>query len=121
MAAVQTAVSYTHLVSSGGNGTSKIVSAKPVPAKTKITKLTGKRKTYRNVKWKKVAGAKGYQVRYSTKKNFKKKATKSMLTKKRSVKIKKLKKGKKYYVKVRAYRTYKGKKVYGPYSAVRVK
>ena len=44
-----------------------------------------------------------------------------MLTKKRSVKIKKLKKGKKYYVKVRAYRTYKGKKVYGSYSAVRVK
>lgn len=108
-------------VSSGGNGTSKIVSAKPVPAKTRITKLTGKRKTYRTVKWKKVAGAKGYQVRYSTKKNFKKKAAKSMLTKKRSVKIKKLKKGKKYYVKVRAYRTYKGKKVYGPYSAVRVK
>lgn len=108
-------------VSSGGNGTSKIVSAKPVPAKTAISRLTGKRKTYRNVKWKKVTGAKGYQIKYSTRKNFKKKATKSMLTKKRTVKLKNLKKGRKYYVKVRAYRTYKGKKVYGPYSTVRVK
>ena len=32
---------------------------------------------------------------------------------------KKLKKGKKYYFKVRAYRTVSGKKVYGSYSAVK--
>lgn len=32
-----------------------------------------------------------------------------------------LKKNKKYYVKVRAYKNYKGKRVYGPYSTVKAK
>ena len=108
-------------VGSGGNGTSGIVSAKTALAKTQITKLTGKKKSYRNLKWKKVAGARGYKVVYSTRKNFKKKTVKSVTTKKTSLKLKKLRKGKKYYIKVRAYRTYKGKKVYSRYSAVKAK
>ena len=56
-----------------------------------------------------VARANGYCVQYSTNKKFKKAKTK--LT------IKKLKKKKTYYIRVRAYRLdEKGKKIFGPYS-----
>lgn len=50
--------------------------------------------------WSKVKGAKSYEVQYSLNKNFSK--AKTVKTKKNSVKVKKLKKGKKYYVRVRA-------------------
>ena len=74
------------------------------------------------VTWKTVSGASGYQVKYSTSKKFTEKTTKSATVKKQKSKkttIKKLKKGKKYYVKVRAYKTADGKKIYGAYSAVK--
>ena len=72
------------------------------------------------VKYKKVAGAAGYQIQYSLKSNMK--SAKSKTTKKATYTISKLKKGKKYYVRVRAYN--KGKKAYGDWSrkkAVKVK
>ena len=52
------------------------------------------------VKWASVKNAKKYEISYSLKKNFK--AAKKVTTKKTSVTIKKLKKGKTYYVRVRA-------------------
>ncbi|MCR5624064.1 MAG: InlB B-repeat-containing protein [Lachnospiraceae bacterium] len=67
------------------------------------------------VKWAKVDGAEGYQVQYSLKKNFKGK--KSKTTTKAKLKIKKLKKNKKYFIRVRAFKTVDGKKVYGAWSA----
>ena len=67
------------------------------------------------VAWKKVKGAKGYQVKYSTSKKFKKSKTKTKTAKKNKITLKKLNK-KKYYVKVRAYKKVNGKKVYGKYS-----
>jgi hypothetical protein len=67
------------------------------------------------VKIKAVNGATGYQVVYSTKANFKNKKT--VNTKKTSVVLKKLKKGKKYYVKVRAYRVVDGAKEFSAFSA----
>lgn len=108
-------------VSSGGNGTSMIVSAKPALTKTSITSIKKNSNTTRYVKWSKVAGATGYEVTCSTSKNFKQGKKTVIVKQKTSTTIKKLKKGKKYYVRVRAYRTEKGKKVYGPYSAVKVK
>ena len=75
------------------------------------------------IRWKKVSGASGYKVYRSAKKNGKYKAVKT-IKKQRTVAFtnKKLKKGKTYYYKVRAYRTVKGKKVYSPYSkAVKAK
>ncbi|MCR5623631.1 MAG: calcineurin-like phosphoesterase, partial [Lachnospiraceae bacterium] len=69
------------------------------------------------VKWAKVDGAEGYQVQYSLKKNFK--GMKSKTTTAAKLKIKKLKKNKKYFIRVRAYKTVDGKKVYGAWSAVK--
>lgn len=66
---------------------------------------------------KKVKGVKGYQIRYSLKKNMK--ASKKVTIKKASklsATISKLKKGKKYYVQVRTYKSVKGSKVYSKWS-----
>lgn len=83
------------------------------PGRTKITKTkVGKKKV--SVKFKKVKGAAGYRIKYSLKSNFKK--AKTVTTKKPKVTIKKLKKGKRYYIKVQAYKVVNGKKVYGKYS-----
>lgn len=67
-----------------------------------------------NVRWGKDSKAKGYEIQYSTNKNFKKGVTTVTLKKKTKVSYtsKKLKKGKKYYVRVRAY---KGN-IYGAWS-----
>ena len=71
------------------------------------------------VKWKKTASTKstGYEIRYSTKKNFAKNATKTVKVagvKTTSTKITGLKQGKRYYVQVRTFLT-SGKRTY--YSA----
>ena len=76
----------------------------------KITKLTVKSKAKKKitVTWKKVSKANGYQVQVSTNKKFKK--NKIILTKttsKKKITIKKLKSKKTYFVRVRAYATYK--------------
>ena len=69
---------------------------------------------------KKVAGAEGYQIQYSTSKKFTKKTTKSATTKKTSYKIKKLKKKTTYYIRVRAYTLDEnGKKVYSKWTTVK--
>lgn len=69
------------------------------------------------VKWSKVEGISGYQVQYSLKKNFK--GAKAKITKATKLKIKKLKKKKSYYVRVRAYKMVDGKKVFGNWSVVK--
>ena len=75
------------------------------------------------ISWKKDAKAAGYKVIYSTDKKFKnKKVTKTVTIKKNktvSKTIKKLKKGKKYYVKVCSYAKIGKKEVLGSYSKVK--
>lgn len=69
---------------------------------------------------KKVAGAEGYQIQYSTSKKFTKKTTKSKTTKKTSYTVKNLKNKKTYYVRVRAYKLdANGKKVYSKWTTVK--
>lgn len=82
-------------------------------ASVKITNVKG-RKIKVVIKGK---NASGYQLRYSTSKKFKKKQTKT--TAKSTFTISRLKKGKTYYVKVRAYNKVNGKKVYSPWSKVK--
>ena len=95
---------------------SKTVKVK-APSKVKLTSAkNGKGKKF-IVKWKKVTGAKGYQLQYAMNKKFKKK--KSVQTKKTKYTIKKLKKKKTYYIRVRAYKMNGKKKVYGKWSTVK--
>lgn len=72
--------------------------------------------------WKKVGGsASGYQIYWAKDKNFKKVVSKTTVSgqKKTSYTGKNFTKGKRYYVKVRAYKTVKGNKIYGAWSNVR--
>lgn len=92
------------------------------PKKTTIKKATSPKTRQLKVSYGKVKGVTGYQVKYSTSKKFTKKTTKTAAVKgagKTSKTIKKLKKGKTYYVKVRAYKVVGGVKYYGAYSAVK--
>lgn len=65
------------------------------------------------LKLNKVAGAKGYQIRYATNKKFKKAVIRNSRL---SYTIRKLKKGKTYYVEARAYVKSGKNKVYGKWS-----
>ena len=86
--------------------------------KTKVTKATKKKRTTKaKISLKKVAGAKGYEVRVSTTKKFKAKKTITKVFKRNKLTFKKLKKNKKYYVQARAFTVINGKKKYGPWSA----
>ena len=111
----------------------KVTSNKKVTVTAKWKKVTVNAATIKSaknasskaitVKYAKVSGAKGYEIAYSTSKKFTKKTTVKVTTTKTSKKITKLKKGKTYYVKVRAYKLDSaGSKVYGKYSkALKVK
>lgn len=88
------------------------------PAKASVTKVKpGKRKFTVTAKSQKASGVTGYQIAYrqSTSKTYKTvRTTGNVKT------FKSLKKGKKYYVKVRAYKKVSGSKyLYGSYSSVK--
>ena len=87
-------------------------------AKTTISSLKSKNAKSFIVKWKKVKNAKGYQVQYALNKKFTK-SKKSKTTSKLTLTVKKLKKGKTYYVRVRAYNLNGNNKVYGKWSVVK--
>lgn len=88
----------------------------PKKAVLKKVKATGKKKVKIIVK-KTSEKINGYEVILSTKKNFKK--AKKVTTKKNIVTVRKLKAGKKHFVKVRAFKKVGNKKIYGKYSTVK--
>ena len=94
----------------------KIVTAKK-------SKVSGLKITFKKrkavIKWKKTAKVSGYQVSYKLKNSKKWKTLKT--TKTVRVVSKKLKKGRRYQFKVRAFTRIQGKKVYGPYSKIKTK
>ena len=93
------------------------ISAPKAPTLSSVKNLSGKKLS---IKWKKVSGASGYELQYATNKKFKSGLVKKTLSKtKTSATYKKMKKGKTYYVRMRSYITYNGKKVYSNYSAVK--
>lgn len=78
-------------------------------------KSTSKKKI--KASWSKVGGASGYQVMWSTYKNFSKNyKTKSVTSKYLSKTVTAAQSKKTYYVRVRAYKTINGKKVYSQWS-----
>lgn len=86
--------------------------AKP---KLNSAKSTSKKKI--KASWSKVGGASGYQVMWSTYKNFSKNyKTKSVKAKYSSKTVTTAQSKKTYYVRVRAYKTINGKKVYSQWS-----
>lgn len=90
------------------------------PKKTSIKKLSKGKKKF-TVTWAKVSGVKGYQIQYSSDKKFKKNNKNVTVTKQKTTKatVKKLKSKKKYYVRVRTYKTVNGKKIYSSWSKVK--
>ena len=104
----------TTVLNNGGNEDKANVKL----GKTKVTKATKKKRTTKaKISLKKVAGAKGYEVRVSTTKKFKAKKTITKVFKRNKLTFKKLKKNKKYYVQARAFTVINGNKKYGPWSA----
>ena len=93
----------------------------PKIKKTSITTLKNNAKSKVTVKCKMVNNGDYYQIQYSLNKKFTKKQTKSKtLFAKTKTTLKGLKKGKTYYVRVRAYCvTFGGKIVYGKFSKVK--
>ncbi len=102
------------------NGSSKTKK----PARVKIKKVKAGKKLFKII-WKKVKGADGYIIQYSLSRKFKK--GKKYLTKTITVKnkksakkiVKKLKKNKKYYVRVRAFKKTAKKKTLGKWSRIK--
>ena len=104
------------------NAGGKVPAKVTKPAKVKGVSAKNNKKKSLTVKWRKVKGVKGYQLRYATNKKMKK--AKTITITKNKLVIKKLAK-KKYYIQVCAYKVdSNGKKVKGKWSskkAIKVK
>ena len=96
---------------------STVVSAKPVPAVPDDVKAARASFSSIKVSWSKVSGASGYEVYRAKSKSGTYSKIKTITSGSTvSYTNKSLTAGKKYYYKVRAYRTVNGKKVYGSFS-----
>lgn len=120
----------------GGNGqqqttihqamsTQQMITPAPVPqtvampAKVKKVIIRNKKKGSFTVSWKKLTGVSGYEVQYASNKKFTK-GKKSVTVSKASFTKKKLKRGSKFFVRVRAYNEGSDKKkVYGTWSTTK--
>lgn len=102
---------YTATVKFNGKnytGTKKLTYKINAKAAAKTTvKLSKAKKTSLKASWSKVANATSYEVQYGTSKSFKGAKTVKVSSKSSSKVLTKLKKNKKYYVRVRAVRTVK--------------
>ncbi len=114
----------TITVKAAGNNSYKLASKKVtvtvLPKKMKVSSVTSSKKKTLIVKWKKDAKADGYEIQYCLKKNFKSGAKIAAVKKgKNSITIKNLKAGKKYFVRIRAYKGSGKNKVCGAWSAAK--
>lgn len=89
-----------------------------VPKKMKFTSVKSQKSGKAVLKWKSLSGVKGYEIRYSKDKAFKKNVKKITAAKAKAKKmtISGLEKGQVYYFQIRAYAVSGGKKLYGAYS-----
>ena len=95
------------------------------PAKVKLVSLTAKKSGHKIVvKWNKCStSATGYQIVWARDKKFKKISAKKTITGRRykSYTGKNFTKGRKYYVRIRAYKKAGGRIYYGPWSNIKAK
>ncbi len=99
---------------------SKKITVTVKPGKSSLKKVVSKKKTTALVSWEKDQTVTGYEIQYSTSKNFKsKKTVKVTKNTTKSATLKKLTSGKIYYVRVRGYKTTGDTKLYGAYSTVK--
>ena len=115
--------SRDNAVSSSGSSTGSREDADLKPEGTSISSLKVKAKGKLSVKWKKKKGISGYQIQYALNKKLTKdrKTKKVTGSKKTSVTLTKLKRGKTYYVRIRTYRIVKGRTYYSNWSKAKKK
>ena len=91
------------------------------PKGVSISKLSKGKKQFKATWKKQKTQTTGYQIEYSANKNFKSGNKKVTIKKNKttSTTVKKLKKNKKYYVRIRTYKTVKGTKYYSGWSKVK--
>ena len=96
---------------------SKYVTVRPILNKSNITKISSPKAQNLSVTYAKVTNATGYILQYSTNSSFS--SPKSSQSTKTTFTKAKLKSKTKYYVRVRAIKTIKGKKYYGLWSGTK--
>ncbi|MFF3151031.1 fibronectin type III domain-containing protein, partial [Streptomyces sp. NPDC057927] len=115
--------SYKSIAKTNHYGTfSSVLATTTNPATVVLSNVKKKSSTSMHVNWKRITGSTGYQIQYSTSSKFTSSNTKSVtITSKNTVTktIKYLKKGEKYYVRVRACKTLSGKAYYGSWSSIK--
>lgn len=84
------------------------------PVLTSVKNMSGKKM---KISWRKARGVAGYELMYARSSNFKSGLVKKKISSaSSSVTYRKLKKGKKYYVKLRSYKVVDGKTIYSKWS-----
>lgn len=86
------------------------------PLNTGSVSLKSAAKGQANVSWKSVKSITAYQIQYSTSSNFKSAKTVTVKGSSRSTVLKKLTRGKKYYIRIRTYKTVSKKNYYSTWS-----
>lgn len=104
---------------------SEVFSVCTKPEKVVLTKVKSAKKSIAALKWKKQNGVSGYELSYTADSFNKKKSVRTVsVTKGTSKTLRKLKSGKRYYFRVRAYKKSGSLKIFGAYSktkSIRIK
>ena len=104
----------------GNYSGTKTLTFKINPQKITLGKVTGGKNTLTIAWTPKTAQTTGYEIQYSLKKNLSSAKTVTVKSAKtKTTTVKKLTKGKTYYVRIRAYKTVNGKKFHSAWSAVK--
>lgn len=95
------------------------LNAHKTPGKVAISSVSRVGSGKLKITWKKVSGVTGYQIYRSTQKNSGYRRIKNLSSKSSSYTNSKLKNGKRYYYKIRAYKRIDGKTYYGKFSNIK--
>lgn len=111
---------YNTTCSTYGNYSS-VITATTKPVTIQNFKKSTVSKTTIKLTWSKASSVSGYQIQYSNNKSFKGIKTVYVKAKSTNTTIKKLTRGKIYYIRIRAYKKVGSKTYYGSYKTLKVK